>query len=460
MGWLTVTVDALKHPPLLPGRNAPDEALWVVVRAVGAVEQVAAAPEAVQGAGEQGSAATLTAGDEVRLDASFNFSVRRQQLQDRGQQVVVEVHGSQGIHGTVALSLSRATRPAGEYDGVYELMHPEDPSGSEVARGYKQHATSPAPTSICLRFFYVASSQRSTRSSQPLLYSRGPVIPFSDKDLGMSRPTSQHRTRPPAASGTVPPWADPGATFVAGDRVSAGRGSKQLPARPQSAQPRPQSAQPDLAAHSDPRGTRRLPSRPQSADPRQRPAQASAFDAYPFLQDLDSPLQLDNRTKSPTAKGGLARPRSATVRSYRSSSVDPIFWDAPRFTSSGRPASAGARRPGSAWIRRPTSAGSRAATPNSAPKTHVLMPLARAAELHQQVRETPVIEEIIIPEVATETADRVPQSTDVNDGNTPASETIVVAGLLSGRNAVASETCNPAMCFANRKPIYSFHYFD
>jgi len=45
------------------------------------------------------------------------------------------------------------------------------------------------------------------------------------------------------------------------------------------------------------------------------------------------------------------------------------------------------------------------------------MPLARAAELHQQVRETPVIEEIIIPEVATETADRVPQSTDVNDGN-------------------------------------------
>ena len=88
------------------------------------------------------------------------------------------------------------------------------------------------------------------------------------------------------------------------------------------------------------------------------------------------------------------------------------------------------------------------------------MPLARAAELHQQVRETPVIEEIIIPEVATETADRVPQSTDVNDGNTPASETIVVAGLLSGRNAVASETCNPAMCFANRKPIYSFHYFD
>jgi hypothetical protein len=393
VGWLTVTVDALKHPPFLPGQNAPDAALWVVVRAVGAEQHAAAAEAAAREVGENGGAETLTAGDELRFESSFNFAVRRTQLQDRSQQVVVDVHGSQGIHGSVALSLSRATRPGGEYDGVYELMHPEDPSGTNVARGYKQHATSPAPTSVFLRFYYVTSSQKSDRSSQPLLYSRGPVMPFSDKDLGMIRPASQQTTRPPP--GAVPTRGAVGILVA-----------KQLPARPQSAQGRPQSAQPDLASHSDPRGPRsRLPSRPQSADPRQRPDQSWTFDAYPFLQNPDPPLQLDYRPKSPTATSGLVRPQSATVRSKRSpgsSSLDPIFCDAARVTSTGRPASAGARRPGNAFMRRPASAGAHRAgtTPvsNSAPKTHVLMmPLARAAEL--KVRETAVKEEIIIPDI-------------------------------------------------------------
>jgi hypothetical protein len=397
VGWLTVTVDALKHPPFLPGQNAPDAALWVVVRAVGAEQHAAAAEAAAREAGENGGAETLTAGDEVRFESSLNFAVRRPQLQDRSQQVVVEVHGSQGIHGSVALSLSRATRPGGEYDGVYELMHPEDPSGTNVARGYKQHATSPAPTSVFLRFYYVTSSQKSDRSSQPVLYSRGPVMPFSDKDLGMNRPASQKRTRPP--SGALPSRGAVGILV-----------SKQLPARPPSAQGRPQSAQPDLASHSDPRGPRsRLPSRPQSADPRQRPGQSSSFDEYPFLQP---PLQLDFRPKSPTDTSGLARPQSATVRSKRSpgsSSLDPIFWDSARVTTStGRPASAGARRPGNALMRRPASAGAYRAgsTPvsNAAIKTHVLMmPLARAAEL--KVRETAVKEDIIIPEITDEITD-------------------------------------------------------
>ena len=140
------------------------------------------------------------------------------------------------------------------------MMHPSDSTGSNVSRGYKQHGEM-APTSIHLRFFYLACSQRNARTAQPILYSRGPVMPFCDRDLGVIRPQS---AQDPRARYGVVRASGPTKSTNSGEGLYVPHGRKQLP-------PRPQSAQPDFSSRLDSNGPRnRLPLRPQSADPRQR----------------------------------------------------------------------------------------------------------------------------------------------------------------------------------------------
>jgi len=381
VGWLTVTVEAIKHPPLALGQHVPDRELSLVVRTAGSQQHVPIFNDAAYKEGgrmlEEEEELTTQPADEIQTNASLIFEVQKQQLQDRVQRVVVEVHGSAGVHGTVSLPLLRAARPAGEYDGVYELTDPQDKANA--ARGYKQHGEI-APTSVSLRFFYLASSQKIDRSSQPMLYTRGPVTPFSDKDLGMTRRPQSAQNRPPSAlsKGAEQIWR----SLDAESEVYSGSTTRQLPLRPQ-------SAQPDRSAYHERNQPRtRVVSRPQSADPCRRPdtqqsvadlLQQRTSDPLAFRHDAaDSlnPFHVGSRPQS--ALSHHKRPNSATVRSPN---VDPIFVDTRRVAGMRRPASAGARRISSA-------ASTRQEHTEVRKKRQVLMmPIARAAELHAQGRQ-------------------------------------------------------------------------
>lgn len=370
VGWLTVTVDSLKHPPVALNRAGPDRNLSVVVHATGSRQH--AFVQDADGRGER----EITPPDEIPCGVSLSFEVRKQQLQDRSQHVLVEIHGAAGIHGAVSLPLARAMRPGAEFDGVYELMDPEDRASG--VRGYRQHGEI-APTSIRLRFYYLASSQKNSRSSQPMLFTRGPVMPYSDRDLGVMRPQSASAQRLLAAADiSAQTWGTAGQPDLGqSGRSEYGRNERKqlLPSRPQSAQPEFRERE-ELSV----RGPRnRVLPRPQSADPRER-------HGSPFA--LTDSARRESRPQSPASIRRTERPQSAAADTRRRPpSIDPIFASKRRLTtSSGRPASAGARRP-------PPSSVAAAAEG----RRLVMMPIARAAELHSQLRE-PIKEDFTVLE--------------------------------------------------------------
>ena len=102
-------------------------------------------------------------------------------------------------------------------------------------------------------------------------------------------------------------------------------------------------------------------------------------------------IQLDSRPKSPALKHDMKRPSSATVRPTRQTTLDPIFVaDVRRVTGVGRPSSAGTRR-----ILNHSAPSSN--SQNLDARSQILMmPIARAADLHIQFRETVVKEDILI----------------------------------------------------------------
>lgn len=387
VGWLTVTLDSLKHPPVALDSTGPDQDLSVVVHATGTKQHAFVPSETAGGlsaaAGDRShDQIELTPTDEIQIGVSLSFEVRTQQLQDRSQQVLVEVYSSGGIYGTVSLPLSRAMRAGAEYDGAYEIMDPDD--RARTVRGYRQHGEL-APASIYLRFFYLASSQKHARSSQPLLFSRGPVVPYSDRDLGLIRPQvlqGQH------LSGATKAWSksEQAELRSLGRWTYGGAESRHLPLRPQ-------SAQPDFREREEltVRGPRHiLLARPQSADPRSRHLESHCNQKRSSPQ-VESGLDR-SRPQSPAILHRRERPQSAAADTRRRPSIDPIFADKRRLaTTSGRPASAGARRPVS-------SLGTNSLAHKAEGRKLVMMPIARAAELHSQIRSEPPKETFIVLE--------------------------------------------------------------
>jgi hypothetical protein len=382
VGWLTVTIDSLKHPPVALDRPGPDQDVSVVVHATGSKKQAFVTSETLGGLGvaegeRSHGQVGLTPTDEIHIGVSLSFEVRTQQLQDRSQQVLVEVHSSTGVYGTVSLPLSRAMRAGAEFDGAYEMMDPDD--RARTVRGYRQHGEI-APTSIRLRFYYLASSQKHARSSHPLLFSRGTVIPYNDKDLGVTRTARQQSQAALFKGSSTLQQADPRQW---GRWAYGGRESRQFPPRPQSAQPVFRERE-ELSVRG-PRN-RALP-RPQSADPCERP-----YDDKTFSSHVESGPG-GGRPQSPAFLPRRERPQSAAPDARRRPLIiDPIFADKRRLaTTSGRPASAGARRAA------PIS-GTNAGAHKTEGRRLVMMPIARAAELHSQSRSDPIRETFIVLE--------------------------------------------------------------
>lgn len=380
VGWLTVTIDSLKHPPVALDRPGPDQDMWVVVHATGSKKQVPCetlgglgVAEGERSHGQVG----LTPTDEIHIGVSLSFEVRTQQLQDRSQQVLVEVHSSTGVYGTVSLPLSRAMRAGAEFDGAYEMMDPDD--RSRTVRGYRQHGEI-APTSIRLRFYYLASSQKHARSSHPLLFSRGTVIPYNDKDLGVTNTARQQSQAAHFNRRSTTEQAEPSQW---GRWAYGGRESRQFPPRPQSAQPEFRERE-ELSVRG-PR-TRALP-RPQSADPRER-----QYNDKTFSSQVESG-PCGSRPQSPAFLPRRERPQSAAPDARRRPLIiDPIFADKRRLASaSGRPASAGTRR--AAQI-----SGTNAGAHKAEGRRLIMMPIARAVELHSQSRSDPIRETFIVLE--------------------------------------------------------------
>lgn len=390
VGWLTVMIASIKHPPLILGQQLPDTALTVVVRVADCDQFACSVPDKVADNMHVTDGAELTATltdffrppDEVHFGASLTFPLSRQKLQDKTATVVVEVHGSGGIHGTTTISLSKATRPAGEFDGAYEMINPLD--DTNAARGYKLHGEI-CPTKVALRFDYLTASQKSVRTSQPSLYYRGPVVPFSDRDLTLRdkdfrRSSRQKNQRPASAAnskeliGISQGWGTPGLTYDGAANSKALIGTLQGLGTPGLTYDGRSSPMLDAGGvfGSGPRS--RLPPRPMSAqEVRRRPDWTEPLDPNPtHLNRIESPdLKVYSRSQT-NASNRPERPKSAMARTTR---TETIFAEAgQRFGRPVRPESAGARRRAITTV---------ASSTLSNCQTQVLMmPIVRAAELH------------------------------------------------------------------------------
>ena len=122
VGWLTVTVDSLKHPPACStacgeeGGTAgapplPERLLSLVVRATGSERH--ALPEPDMDSLLPADETRAAPADAVVFGSSFTFEISKQQLLDRSEHVAVEIHSPEGVFGAVSVPIFRITRPGG-----------------------------------------------------------------------------------------------------------------------------------------------------------------------------------------------------------------------------------------------------------------------------------------------------------------------------------------------------------
>ena len=390
VGWLTVTVDSLKHPPACStacGKKGgpagapplPERLLSLVVRATGSERH--ALPEPDMDSLLPADETRAAPADAVLFGSSFTFEVSKQQLLDRSEHVAVEIHSPEGLFGAVAVPIFRITRPGGcqLWSGAYELRDPDDQG--RVVSGFKQPGTF-APSTVHLKFFYLALSQRKGRSQT---YSRGPVTPFTANDFGLTRPQSaQEYARPhssPAGRSSSScqllesAWGALGGRFngPTDGRLETDSGPRKkttrLPSRPQSVHSERAENRPNSPfSRSGPRQAL-LPTRPQSTGFSQENFQTElVIDSCP-----QSPQSLNK--KSPERTGRSAHPIDAIF--------GPPINHVMRLTYNGRPFSAGVRQKPRKQL-----AGPDVREMSQHARSVLLMPIARSAELHTQVQQT------------------------------------------------------------------------
>ena len=390
VGWLTVTVDSLKHPPACStacgeeGGTAgapplPERLLSLVVRATGSERH--ALPEPDMDSLLPADETRAAPADAVVFGSSFTFEISKQQLLDRSEHVAVEIHSPEGVFGAVSVPTFRIARPGGcqLWSGVYELRDPNDQS--KVVCGFKQPGTF-APATVHLKFFYLALSQRKGRSQT---YSRGAVTPFTANDFGLTRPQSaQEYARPHSSQASrssssslrlISAWGALGGRFngPTDGRLETDSGPRKkttrLPSRPQSVHSERAEYRPNSPlSRSGPRHAL-LPTRPQSTG---------------FLQEnFQTGLVIDSRPQSPQSLN-----KKSPERTGRSAHpIDAIFGSpinhVLRLTYNGRPFSAGVRQKPRKQL-----AGPDLRDMSQHARSLLLMPIARSAELHTQIQQT------------------------------------------------------------------------
>jgi len=78
VGWLTVTVEAIKHPPLVLSQYVPDRELLLVVRTAGSQQHVPISNVATYKEGGRMLEETTQPADEIQTNALLICEVQKQ----------------------------------------------------------------------------------------------------------------------------------------------------------------------------------------------------------------------------------------------------------------------------------------------------------------------------------------------------------------------------------------------